>query len=424
MKINLNFKGEEKMKKTLSFVLITGVFSTSFSADLQEIEKRLKSLEEQNQQLIEEIADLKQQVEIPELGQKQFSGMGYAASKVYFTPAGLSIGGYGEIIYQNFEKSSKKDMTDIYRFIPYIGYKFTDWIILNSEIEFEHGANPDRGGEVKIEFAYLDFLFNKWINLRLGSYLLPVGITNLLHEPIFFNSVNRPEVETRIIPTTWNENGVLIFSSLEDWNYSIGIVNGFDYTGFSSKYWVKGGKQGGAKAYAEDFAVVGRIDYTGAAGLMVGISGYTGNSGQGDGFDGRVSLVDLHFKYSYRQLDITGLYVKGFLSDADKISLAVGETVGKEVYGYYLNVAYDVMPFIKKDSSFSMPVFVRYERYNTQEKVPAGFPKDDQYDKTIWTVGLNFKPHPNVVLKADYQFRDNRAYNESDVFELGAGFIF
>ncbi len=421
---NLNFKGEEKMRKVISYALLTGIFSTSFGASLQEIEERLKSLEEQNQQLIEEIADLKQQVEIPELAQKQFSGMGYAASKVYFTPAGLSIGGYGEIIYQRFEKSTKKDITDIYRFIPYIGYKFSDSIILNAEVEFEHGADTSRGGKVKIEFAYLDFLFNRWVNLRVGSYLIPVGITNLLHEPVFFNSVNRPEVETNIIPTTWNENGILLFSNMENWNYYIGVANGFYYTGFSSKKWVKGGRQAGGKAYAEDFAFVGRVDYTGIDGLMVGVSGYSGNSGQGDGFDGRVSMYDFHLRYSYKNLEITGLYVKGFLTDADKISLAVGDTVAKEVYGYYLNLAYDVMPFIKSDTDLSIPVFVRYERYNTQEKVPAGFTKNNQYDKTIWTVGLNLKPHPNVVLKADYQIRDNKAYDESDIFELGVGFIF
>lgn len=46
----------------------------------------------------------------------------------------------------------------MYRFIPYIGYKFTDSIILNAEIEFEHGANTERGGEVTVEFLYLDFL--------------------------------------------------------------------------------------------------------------------------------------------------------------------------------------------------------------------------------------------------------------------------
>ncbi|WP_457641960.1 porin [Persephonella sp.] len=414
--------------------LISGLVSLSFAtlAFGENLEEKIKQLEQQQQQLIDEIAHLREEITIPELRSQTFSGMGYAASKVYFSPQGLSIGGYGEIIYMNYQSGSKKDKADIYRFIPYIGYKFTDSIILNAEIEFEHGANTERGGEVTVEFLYLDFLFNEWANLRLGNFLIPVGITNLLHEPIFFNSVNRPEVETKIIPSTWNENGVMLFSNKEDWNYYLAVVNGFHATkkgeiGFSSDTWVRNGRQGGANAVAEDFAVVGRIDYTALEGLFVGASVYHGNSGQGESYngnkiDGTVTMYDLHAKYQYKGFELTGLYVAGSLKDADRISLYNGEVIGKNVYGYYLNVAYDVAKLMNKD--YNLPVFVRYERYNTQDKVPSGFTADPNNDKTVWTVGINYRPIPNVVLKADYQFRDNEGNGESDIFELGLGFIF
>ena len=422
------------MKKLASLALTAlattaTVTTTLASTDvtIEELKKRIEALEEKNQLLIDEIADLKEQVAIPELRQQQFAGMGYAASKVYFSPKGLSIGGYGEIIYQNWQSSTKKDMTDTYRFIPYIGYKFTDNIVLNSEIEFEHTD------EVKVEFLYIDFLFNDYFNIRIGNQLIPLGVTNLLHEPIFFNSVNRPEVETKIIPSTWNENGIMLFSTADNFTYYLGIVNGFYYNttkGFSSDSWVKGGRQGGGKAYAEDLAIVGRFDYTGIDGLMAGISAYRGNSGQGDTdasgnkIDGTVQMYDIHLRYNWKDFEVTGLYVKGYLSDADKISTALGQTIGKEVYGYYVNLAYDVFPLITKNEKFALPIFVRYERFNTQEKVPAGFTADKTNDKTIWTVGFNFKPHPNIILKADYQFRDNKGGGEPDVFELGMGFIF
>ncbi len=420
------------MKKVLlSGILSTSILGIGFASD---IEERLKNLEEQNQQLIDEIAKLKEEIFIPELRQQSFTGMGYAASKVYFTPQGLSIGGYGEIVYINYNSDSKRDYTDLYRFIPYIGYKFNDKIILNAEIEFEHGANTERGGEVTVEFAYLDFLINNLVNIRLGNVLIPVGLTNLQHEPIFFNSVNRPEIETKIIPTTWNENGVLFFSNTGNLDYQIGIVNGFYGTkhgesGFTSDSWVRNGRQGGAKAIAEDFAFVGRIDYTGIEGLYAGGSVYYGKSGQGEmldnkEIDGTVSLFEIHGRYQIKGFEITGLYVKGHLSDADLISLYNDDVIGKDVYGYYLNVAYDIMPVISKNSNFSLPVFARYEKYNTQDSVADGFTPDPNNNKTIWTVGFNFKPHSNVVLKADYQFRDNEGKGEPDRLELGLGFIF
>lgn len=265
--------------------------------------------------------------------------------------------------------------------------------------------------------------------------LIPVGITNLMHEPIFFNSVNRPEVETKIIPSTWNENGIMIFSNTDTFTYYAGIVNGLRAVksgeiGFSSGSWIRGGRQAGAKALAEDFAVVGRFDYTGIEGLLVGGSVYRGNSGQGEldasgnKIDGTVSLYEAHLKYNWQGLELTGLYVKGYLDDADKISSINSEVIGKEAYGYYINVAYDVYQLINKESNFALPIFARYEKYNTQEKVPSGFSADKSNDKIIWTIGFNFKPHPNIILKADYQFRDNKKEDEADVFELGVGFIF
>ncbi len=416
--------------------LLAGILSVSFAGSVfaSDIEERVQQLEEQNQQLIDEIAKLKEEISIPELRQQSYSGMGFAASKVYFSPQGLSIGGYGEIVYINYDSSSKRDYTDLYRFIPYIGYKFNDKIILNAEIEFEHGGNAERGGEVSVEFAYIDFLINKWANIRLGNLLIPVGITNLQHEPVFFNSVNRPEVETKIIPSTWNENGILFYSNTGNIDYQVGIVNGLYGTthgefGFSSDSWIRGGRQGGAKAVAEDFAFVGRVDYSGIEGLYLGGSVYYGNSGQGETLGGEeikgtVSLFEIHGKYQIKGFELTGLYVKGHLRDSDLISLYNDDVIGKDTYGYYLNVAYDVLPLLNQNSNFSLPVFARYEKYNTQDSVADGFTPDPNNDKTIWTVGLNFKPHPNIVLKADYQFRDNEGDGEADRLELGLGFIF
>ena len=414
------------MKKILILALCGSVvFSTQVFSQSQE---DINLLKEQIQILVDEIEKLKEQTVMPELYQKSFAGLGYAASKVYFSPQGLSIGGYGEIVYQNWQTSTKKDYTDTYRLIPYIGYKFTDNIILNSEIEFEHV------NESKIEFLYIDFLFNDYFNIRLGNQLVPLGLTNLLHEPIFFNSVMRPEVETKIIPSTWNENGIKIFSTHKKFVYYIGIVNSFYYNsssgGFSESSWVRGGRQGGGKAVAEDLAVVARFDYTGIDGLLVGISGYRGNSGQGDKdtdnnqIDGTVSMYDIHLRYSWKNFGVSALYVKGFLSDADKISTVLGRTIGEEVYGYYVDVEYDILPLLYKDTKYRLDIFARYERYNTQAKVPAGFTANPNNDKTIWTVGINYWPHPNIVLKADYQFRDNKGDGEPDVFELGLGFIF
>jgi len=82
----------------------------------------------------------------------------------------------------------------------------------------------------------------------------------------------------------------------------------------------------------------------------------------------------------------------------------------------------------------SLTPFVRYESYDTHKEVFTGSP-DPTLERTITTPGLGFKPHPNIVLKADYQWRTTASdlpegkgtgldENKIDQFNLGMGFIF
>ncbi len=82
-------------------------------------------------------------------------GMGPAASKVYRAERGVSIGGYGEALYQNFDAetddgapSEETDELALERAVVYVGYKWNDRFLFNSEVEFE-----DAGEEVSVEFA-------------------------------------------------------------------------------------------------------------------------------------------------------------------------------------------------------------------------------------------------------------------------------
>jgi hypothetical protein len=90
--------------------------------------------------------------------------------------------------------------------VLYAGYKFTDRILFNTEIEFEHGSTEENGS-VSVEFATLDFLIRDEVNARGGLVLLPVGFLNEIHEPPFYYGTHRPDVEEVILPTTWREVG-------------------------------------------------------------------------------------------------------------------------------------------------------------------------------------------------------------------------
>ena len=123
-----------------------------------------------------------------------------------------TIGGYGELHYNNLD--SKKEI-DFHRFVLFFGHKFSDRIRFHSEVEIEHaflkdnsGTSSASKGEVEIEQAYIEFDLNQRHRALAGLFLVPVGILNETHEPPAFYGVERNAVENRIIPSTWWEAGV------------------------------------------------------------------------------------------------------------------------------------------------------------------------------------------------------------------------
>jgi uncharacterized small protein (DUF1192 family) len=143
-------------------------------------------------------------VEAPTRGEP---GLGPAASKIYSRTRGVSIGGYGEVLFgapsamrQDGAPSDAHKRLDLLRYVTYLGYKFSDKILLNSEVEFEHattGEGAEERGEASVEFAYLEFRPWKNAGFRAGELLMPLGFLNELHEPPIFQGARRNQVETQ-----------------------------------------------------------------------------------------------------------------------------------------------------------------------------------------------------------------------------------
>ena len=56
--------------------------------------------------------------------------------------------------------------------------------------------------------------------------------------------------------------------------------------------------------------------------------------------------------------------------------------------------------------------------------MPSGFTADDANELQVYTVGLQFKPIPNVVLKADYRNQTAGAGSAPDEINVGIGLAF
>ena len=375
--------------------------------------------------LAEELRRLKLEMGLRDVEYDSYGGMGPAASKVYFAPKGLSVGGYGEVFYRNYLDDRPSD-SDLFRIVLYTGYRFTPKILFNAEVEYEHQ------NELAVEFAYLDFLLSEEVGIRVGNVLVPMGFVNELHEPPFFHGVFRPTVERNLIPATWNENGLGVHGTIGPLRYkAYGLVGLNGASGdLSSGTWLRGARTGGGEAPAETFAGVLNVGYeTGP--ISVAGAVYHGRAGQGAEDDqgeirADVTLAEAHAQLVWRGLQLRGLYVMGWLDDAARLSALQddGVVLGSRTRGGYLEAAYDVLGLALPDSGQSLSPFVRYEAFDLHDEVPSGLARNPALDQTLWTTGLTYKPIPTVVVKADYQRSDNDADATTEQVNFGVGYVF
>jgi len=436
------------------------------SERIAELEKRVAELEEMLRRALEagsvanaaelqrKIDALSEELERSKMGAaagggepESVYGLGPAASKVYGVGKGVSIGGYGEMIFQDFAaerddgtRSGKTSEIDFLRAVLYFGYKFNDTIVFNSEIEYEHASTGD-GGEVSVEFATIDFLLDESANVRAGMVLLPVGFINEMHEPPTFLGSRRPDVERLVIPATWRENGVGVFGDVGPFSYRAFVVDGLDAEGFDAGKGLREGRQNGGKAKARDVALTARADFHGVPGLVAGASFYHGDSGQGaedaagDVIDGTVTLYDLHAQYTFRGLQLRALYSSVNVDDAGRIGrdilgldpsdpndAAMG--VGSRIRGWYAEAGYDVLSHLGERSRQQLTPFVRYERYDTQDRVPSGFISTGSNDVLLVTYGVSYKPIENIAIKVDYQNYERGDGSGTDQINAALGYLF
>ena len=123
----------------------------------------------------------------------------------------------------HFNKPELEDgRLDFHRFVLLVTHAFCDRIRFVSELELEHALveGLEEAGELELEQAYVDFLLSRGFNVRAGMLLMPVGIINERHEPPIYYGVERPFVDTVIVPTTWFEVGAGVHGEIgRGWRY-------------------------------------------------------------------------------------------------------------------------------------------------------------------------------------------------------------
>ena len=252
--------------------------------------------------------------------------------------------------------------------------------------------------------------------------------------PPIFPGTLRPEVERRIVPSTWRANGLgLVGEAATGLNYKIYVTESLRAAAFSSDG-VRSGRQNGAKAVAENLAVSGRLGYSGIPGLDIAGSFFLGNTGQdlvdsaGNDIDAFYTLWSVHAIFARRGLELRGLFAQSTIDDVTKLNDALGLTgsssIGEKQSGYYLTAAYDVMPLLVRGTTHYLAPYIQYEQLDTQDNVPSAFSKNPARKRQNFYLGLTYKPIPNIAFKIDYVNRDDDADSAVDQFNLAMNYLF
>jgi hypothetical protein len=370
---------------------------------IQQQQAEIEALKRQQQSTEEKVADVDEKAEaaveaVEEAGSTTASAGSWAER--------TRIGGYGEMHYNNIDS---KEEIDFHRFVLYFGHEFNDRIRMFSELELEHAiAGDDQNGEIELEQAYVEFDLNERHRAKAGMFLLPVGILNETHEPPTFYGVERNPVEKNIIPTTWWAGGAELVGEIgPGWSYNFGVHEGLE-TSAADNYAIRKGRQKTSEANADHLAATGRLKWTGIPGIEVaGTINYQSDIAQGnDSSADDAWLFEAHTDIRRGPYGLRALYARWDLNGNGPESVGADEQVG-----FYIEPSYRFTE--------AVGIFARYNQWDNR----AGNGSDSEQKQ--YDLGVNYWPHPDVVLKADIQRQDNDGDQKNDNgFNLGVGFQF
>jgi hypothetical protein len=366
----------------------------------------------------------------------------------------VNVTGYGETHF-NLPTDERDNTFDAHRFVIGINARFTDWIFLSAEIDYEHAAQA-----LEFEMAYLDFLLDPTFNFRAGTMLIPVGFLNEFHEPVLFWTVERPVFHNRIIPTSWNGTGGGFFGTIGDFlggmNYRVYAVNslrsiqtgpaglgdcddghggGGDCGQFKDSSGIRSGRRFPDELVVADMALTGRVEFSNLfSGFQLGASFYTGDTThqlieQG----GRTTIIEGDIKYRRKWFEMNASVANVHINNAAELNafaISQGNALGNiasNILGYNAQFGIHVMQLLGRSTSHDVVAHFMYEFIDTQNEMPTGFaPNNGTGGETdVYTAGVTWFPSTrNVALKMDYTHQTFNDGTSNNQVNFGMAYMF
>ena len=334
----------------------------------------------------------------------------------------------------HFNKADGEDaILDFHRFVLLMNHSFSSRIRFVGELELEHAfvEGLEEAGELELEQAYVDFLLSRSMNVRAGMLLMPVGIINERHEPPVYNGVERPFVDTVIVPSTWFDVGAGIHGELgRGWRYRAYAVAPLNALEFSADEGIRGGAQKGSEANVRNLAYTGRVEFRAVESLTLGASVWTGDSSfAAPRLDTSVTLGEFDARFRRDRVELRWQFAQVHIGDAEQLNDSIGRTVGvspnvaSTLRGFYGEAAYRLW---NAGAPRDLVVFGRYENFDTQFRMPGDGIPLKEFDRDAWVTGITYYPDPDVAVKADHVYLRNQSglFPNRHLINLGLGWWF
>lgn len=428
------------------------VLSASAEAvTLEDLSRRLDALEAENAALRQKVTELESaRGAAPSIDDTRVAaapGDASAKEKAAGEPS-TYVSSYGEIGYTRPSNEPSGANVDVQRAVIGITHRFDEATKMVGEWEWEHAVTSSvDSGESAVEQLYVEHTFQGGWIADAGLFLMPAGLINQHHEPTAYYGVFRPDVDTKIIPSTWREVGLSLARTTESgFTFEGGITTApnlskWDPTTDEGR--VRGPLAAihgeGQFAAARDLAAHASLNWR-APGALAGASVFYSKVGQDQpGFAGNASrllLWEVHGRYQPGRWDLAGEYARGTFSHTEPLNGGFLESGAPDstlvpalFYGGYLQAAYRAW----SGEHFRLTPFVRLEVLNTAADYGSltGAPAAAR-DERIWTIGTSLFVGDSVVLKADYRgYRNDRdpsavpsGYTKGNSLNVGIGYSF
>lgn len=315
---------------------------------------------------------------------------------------GLIVSGYGDIewtLEDRGEDDGWRHAFDNHHINLILLGAIVDNLVVGVEVEYEHA-----GEEIALEYGYLAYTGIKGLRIAGGKFIVPFNRWNKDIHPTWISRMpGRPLPYVNVFPSTYSDVGVWVSGGASVGGgsrvvYDAYVVNGLEGDADATSFRGLRGNDRERPRRGNNKAIGGRLGLELAAGLGLGVSGYTGDYAEDEAENGLgLSFFGADVDYSKSGLDLRAEIVTA------SQDLTTGEDNTRT--GFYAQAAYEIDRF--------EPV-LRYSWVDFEE---------DSGDTSSLGIGINYYVSSSAAVRLAYFINTERHDLDADNNSLIGQFV-